>query len=287
MTGTAFNWSNRKVLVTGCTGFLGSAVVRELLGRGAEVIGLVRDRAGEALLTRNQLNGRVRVVRGRVEDLFRIHSALAIHEVQTVFHLTGPVGGNQDLGIATVIEAIRRYDPRTPVVTARPTNAPPVHGQPPVLPAVARFGEVFGEGDRRTDRIVPRTIPGLLGMGEGDRAAVRDGRARDYVFVDDAARACVMLSEAVATRPEARIRDVIFASGWEKTDQQLIAMIRDLLASRTVPSLAAETPPHALGWVPQLGFSEALARTIAWYRDSMSARGPEASQAPFPRRSAA
>lgn len=287
MTGTAFNWSNRKVLVTGCTGFLGSAVVRELLGRGAEVVGLVRDRAGEAALTRNQLNGRVRVVRGRVEDLFRIHSAVAIHEVNAVFHLTGPVGGNQDLGIATVVEAVRRYDPRTPVVTARPTGAPPVHGQPPVLPAVARFGEIFGRGDRSSDRIIPRTILGLLGSGGNDCGAVRDGRARDYVFVDDAARACVMLAEAVGTRPEARLQDVAFASGWEKTDQQLIAMIRDLFAGRSVPSLAAEIPPHPLGWAPQFSFTEALARTIACYRDPTSASGLKASPAPFSRRSAA
>lgn len=287
MTATAFNWSHRKVLVTGCTGFLGSAVVRELLGRGAEVIGLVRDRAGEAALTRNQLNGRVRVVRGRVEDLFRIHSALAIHEVQVVFHLTGPVGGDQDLGIATVIEAIRRYDPRTPLVMPRRTDASPVHGQPPVLPAVARFGEIFGGGDRRTDQVIPRTILELLGNGSRDRGADHDGRVHDFVFVDDAARACVMLAEAIATRPEARLQDVTFASGWEKTDPQLIAMVRDLFAGRTVPSLVADAPPNPLGWSPQCSLGEALARTIAWYRDPAGACGMKASLAPIQRRSAA
>jgi nucleoside-diphosphate-sugar epimerase len=287
MTATAFTWSNRKVLVTGCTGFLGSAVVRELLGRGAEVIGLVRDRAGEAALTRNQLNGRVRVVRGRVEDLFRIHSALAIHEVQAVFHLTGPVGGDQDLGIATVIEAIRRYDLRTPVVTARPTGAPPLHAQPPVLPAVARLGEIFGRGDRSSDRIVPQTILGLLGSGDSNSGAIRDGRVRDLVFVDDAARACVMLAEAIAARPEPRLRDVTFTSGWEKTDQQLIAMIRDLFAGRSAPSLAAEAPPNPVGWSPEVGFTDALARTIAWYRDPTGAYGSKASQTPSQLRSAA
>src|SRR5438270_13763563 len=79
-------WSGRRVLVTGCTGFLGGWTVRELLARGAEVVGLVRDRAAAGRFARHGLAGRVYPTHGRVEDTFRLHSTLAVHEVSAVFH---------------------------------------------------------------------------------------------------------------------------------------------------------------------------------------------------------
>jgi CDP-glucose 4,6-dehydratase len=283
MSQTVSDWSNRRVLVTGCTGFLGSAVVRALLDRSAEVIGLVRDRASEPLLTRNQLRGRVRVVHGRVEDLFRVHSALAVHEIGTVFHLTGPVGGEADIGTATVVEAVRRYDPRTPVVTARPAGSPPLpEPSPPVALAVARFGEIFGPGNRRLDRIIPKTILDVLGGGLA-LGATRDGPACDHVYVDDAARACLLLAERLAIRPEPWMKDVTFPSGWVKTDSQMVALIREVFAGRVAPSLAIESPVHPLGWLPQFGLTEAMSRTIDWYRES----GRSHPREQFPRRAAA
>ena len=68
MDGHTSLWSGRRVLVTGCTGFLGSAVTRELLGRGAVVAGLIRDRAGGAEYTRERDAGQFWPVHGQVED---------------------------------------------------------------------------------------------------------------------------------------------------------------------------------------------------------------------------
>ncbi|MBL3613369.1 NAD-dependent epimerase/dehydratase family protein, partial [Bacillus sp. RHFS18] len=36
-------WKNKNVFVTGCTGLLGSCLVKELIDQGANVTGLVRD----------------------------------------------------------------------------------------------------------------------------------------------------------------------------------------------------------------------------------------------------
>jgi CDP-glucose 4,6-dehydratase len=80
-------WEGRPVLVTGCTGLLGSWVTRALVARGAEVVGLVRDWVPECELFRSGTVERIRVVRGDVRDQETLERALGEYEVDTVFHL--------------------------------------------------------------------------------------------------------------------------------------------------------------------------------------------------------
>ncbi|MDB5306371.1 MAG: hypothetical protein JWO38_573 [Gemmataceae bacterium] len=291
------HWRGRRVLVTGCTGFLGSAVVRELLTRGTEVVGLVRDRTAAGEFFRHQLAGRVHVVHGRTEDVFRIHSALAVYEARAVFHLAADPS-QPDRGTAAVIESVRRYDPRIPVVVARPTGAgldpnPPTPfpqkdgGEDRAVPCsplrpgeepgegipvplgVARFGEVFG-GDRKTSRPVPAAVVAAL---TGDRPTTQaDGPARDRVFVRDAARACVLLAEALLDRPAPQITDATFRSGWALTDREMTAAVRDVVAGRVPQLPSADPPANPLGWAPVVSFPDALGETIDWYRQLVRTR---------------
>ena len=201
-------WAGRRVLVTGGTEPLGAAVVRELLAAGAGVVGLVPDRTAAAALTRDTPTGRAWAVHGRADDLFRVYSALAVHEVGAVFHLTPP----DPRATAAVVEAVRRYDPRTPVVLARPSgivDPSPTRGgeeepsrlvwsplpasgrglgggvlAPPVPLGVVRFDDVFG--------------PAAHGL-------------RDFGPVADAARACVRLAERLLERPVPDLIDLPLA----------------------------------------------------------------------------
>ncbi|MBI4051386.1 MAG: GDP-mannose 4,6-dehydratase [Elusimicrobia bacterium] len=80
-------WRHRNVLVTGCTGLLGSCLTRALLDRQATVIGLERDWVPQSDLMRSGLDRRMRLVHGCVEDYPLLERTLNEYEIETVFHL--------------------------------------------------------------------------------------------------------------------------------------------------------------------------------------------------------
>ncbi|MEP6573672.1 MAG: GDP-mannose 4,6-dehydratase [Gemmatimonadota bacterium] len=80
-------WKSRNVFVTGATGLLGSWLVQELVGRGANVICLVRDWVPSSRFLSEGLASRAVVVRGELEDLDVMVRAINEYEVDTVFHL--------------------------------------------------------------------------------------------------------------------------------------------------------------------------------------------------------
>ncbi len=83
-----FDWSRRRVFVTGCAGFLGSHLADDLVGRGATVVGLVRDAAPESVRSRVVWDSsRIVEVRGSLEDVLLLERAVNEHEIDTVFHL--------------------------------------------------------------------------------------------------------------------------------------------------------------------------------------------------------
>jgi CDP-glucose 4,6-dehydratase len=80
-------WDDTNVFVTGCTGILGSWLTRELVRRGANVVGLVRDRVPRSLVLNSAEWNTVTAVHGAVEDLELVERALNEYEIETVFHL--------------------------------------------------------------------------------------------------------------------------------------------------------------------------------------------------------
>lgn len=244
-------WRGRRVLVTGCTGFLGGEVARELFALGAEVVGLVHERPAPDIFGADQ-GGRVHLIHGRTDNVFRLHSAMAVHEVAAVFHLAAHDPFGEDRGTHAVLQAAKLYSRRVPVVTVRPLQ--PLALARPDEPhedglSVVRFGEVFGPGDRKLFRVVPATALGLL--TGGGATVPPDGPPRDFAFVRDAARACLRVAEATVTDGAG---DYPFRGGWLLTDRQMAATVRDVYAARPVA-------------VPDPALAEALEETIAWYRE--------------------
>lgn len=80
-------WRDRPVLVTGCTGILGSWLTIALVERGADVVGLVRDWVPQSQLVLSGTHERIKIVRGSVTDYALLERALAEYEIEAIFHL--------------------------------------------------------------------------------------------------------------------------------------------------------------------------------------------------------
>lgn len=83
-------WSGRVVLVTGCTGFLGSWLSRTLCDSGAKLIGLVHNAIpGSGLFSVLGLQDRIEIVNGDIGDYPLLERMIVAHGVETIFHLAG------------------------------------------------------------------------------------------------------------------------------------------------------------------------------------------------------
>jgi nucleoside-diphosphate-sugar epimerase len=131
-----------RIFVTGASGWIGSAVVPELLGAGHQVVGLARSDASAAALTAVGAE----VLRGTIDDLGSLRNAAAASDgvIHLAFkHDIAFSGGFQDAA-----DADRR--------------------------AVEIFGEALAGSDR------PFVIAsGVLGLVPGRVATERDGRGPD------------------------------------------------------------------------------------------------------------
>jgi len=144
MTAASFDWSARRVLVTGVTGFLGSRLADDLLDRGATVVGLVRDAVpdsvrGTVLWDASRVIG----VRGDLADALLLERVVNEHEIDTVFHLGAqtivPTAHRAPLstfesnvrGTWCVLEACRRVGGVERIVIASSDKA---YGEPASVP---------------------------------------------------------------------------------------------------------------------------------------------------------
>ena len=86
MTNAHF-WRDRRVLITGCTGMLGSWMSLRLLQLGADVVGIVRDNVPHSELVRAGTIKRLNIVRGSITDSDLVLRVFSDYEIQTCIHL--------------------------------------------------------------------------------------------------------------------------------------------------------------------------------------------------------
>ncbi|WP_390624701.1 GDP-mannose 4,6-dehydratase [Anthocerotibacter panamensis] len=136
-------WQDRSVLITGCTGLLGSWMTQELVERGARVVGLVRDWIPQSRLFTEGLSAQIATVYGRVEDLATLERIINEYEVDTVLHLAAQtivgVANREPLGTFetnikgtwNLLEACRRVGGVSRIIVASSDKA---YGDQEILP---------------------------------------------------------------------------------------------------------------------------------------------------------
>jgi CDP-glucose 4,6-dehydratase len=149
--------------------------------------------------------------------------------------------------------------------------------------AVTRCGNLFGGGDLNFNRLVPGVIRDAL----ADRAPVirSDGTlVRDFLYVEDAAEANVLLAERMdepgiageawnfsleqRLTAEEMARRVLAAVGKPELELDVRAEAQHELAEQSLSSTKAR---ERLGWTARIGLDTGLERAVTWYRGYLSA----------------
>ncbi len=223
-------WAGRPVLVTGCTGILGSWLVAALADSGASVVGLGRGVKDH--------QGRITFVRGDVVDFELLKRILKKHEIDTIIHGAAqtivstakedPLSTFQTniRGTWNVLEGARSFSGVNRVLVASSDKAYGAHDKLPYVEdapllgsspyemskacadmiarayaasydmpvAVTRCGNFFGGRDLNWSRIVPGTVRCLI---RDEPVVVRsDGTPRrTYLYIKDAVNAYMTLAE--------------------------------------------------------------------------------------------
>ena len=152
--------------------------------------------------------------------------------------------------------------------------------------AVTRLANVYGGGDTNRARLIPEAVCAALA---GEAPVVRsDGSPeRDFLYVEDAARAYLAVWEALAAGGAARGEAFNAGGGEPRRVLDVIEQICRLAGSSVAPDIRGEGVPHGeidrqwldstklrqlTGWRPEVPLEEGLSRTIDWYREHPAAR---------------
>jgi CDP-glucose 4,6-dehydratase len=136
-------WQDRRVLVTGATGLLGSWLTKRLIMLQADIVCLVRDWIPESELVVSRCIEQVKVVHGDVRDEKLQEQVLGEYEIDTVFNLAAqtivPIANRNPLstletnigGTWALLEACRRSPMVKHIVLASSDKA---YGEHETLP---------------------------------------------------------------------------------------------------------------------------------------------------------
>jgi 2-alkyl-3-oxoalkanoate reductase len=271
-----------KALVTGGGGFLGGAVVRQLLERGAQVRSFSRGEHAELRALA------VEQLRGDLSDAAAVNAAVAGCDI--VFHVAAKVGAwgpraafhaTNVLGARNVLDACREHGVRDLVYTSTPSvvfdgrdlegvdeSVPvPTHHEAhyPATKAEAERLVLAAAGEAlRTVALRPHLIwgprdtnlvPRILERGRKGQLRRISGPPKlvDTVYIDDAARAHLLAADRLRESAEsaARVsgRAYFISSGqpvpvWEMVDH--------ILAAAGLPPVKRSVSPraaYAAGWL--------------------------------------
>ena len=145
--------------------------------------------------------------------------------------------------------------------------------------SVTRCGNFYGGGDLNWNRLIPGTIRSVL---RNERPIIRSDGAftRDYVYVEDGARAYMLLAEALQGRPELAGEAFNFSGGQRHSVLEVVSAVLRVMDSALEPDIRNDASNEIrdqyldstrattlLKWAPAFTMDEGLRRTVEWYRE--------------------
>lgn len=138
-------WKNKKVLITGYEGFLGSHLTRSLVDAKANICGLdILVRRKRTLLRDNELD-KVNIIKGSVENFSLVSKIIKENKIEIIFHLAAKSLVGQGLqkpvktfstnikGTWNILEASRNSNSVTAIIVASSDKAYGSHRKLPYL----------------------------------------------------------------------------------------------------------------------------------------------------------
>lgn len=139
-----YQWSERRVLVTGATGIVGSWLCEELVRRGAHVVAMVRDDDPQSRFYSDGIAPKCTIMRGDLVQLDQCMRAINDYDIQTIFHLGAQtiVGAalrdpldcfeSNIRGTYQLLEAARRLSPLVQEIVVASSDK--AYGESEILP---------------------------------------------------------------------------------------------------------------------------------------------------------
>ena len=302
----------RKILITGSSGLVGSALVPALISRGVEITRLDITASGTD--------------RGDVRDRDRVREAIAgVHGVVHLAAVSRFMGGERAPAVcwSTNVGGLRNVLELAASASARPwvifASSREVYGQPDRLPVTEeaplrpvnvygrsklegeqlvvaaqrdgvractiRLSNVFGALEDHADRVVPAFARAAV-LGRELRVDGAD-HTFDFTHIDDVTRGIVALAELLSARGDVPPPSH-FVSGTPTTLGELAAAAIRIAGTR---ASIRHAPPRSfdvarfvgnfararalLGWSPRVGLEEGLTRLIRAFRGQESAAQPQ------------
>ena len=227
------NWKNRKVLVTGAAGFIGSHLVEELVACGADVTAFVRYTSYSSIGFLTSLAERIRIVTGDITEYENVYDV--VKDQEYVFHLAALIGvpysfvhpnevvSVNTIGSLNVLTAAREMKPSRVILTSTSEvygtaryvpidENHPLHAQSPYAAskiAADKLGEAFYHsyglpvsiarpfnafGPRQSARaVIPTIIAQALSNSRIMLGAISP--TRDFTFVKDTVHGFMKIAE--------------------------------------------------------------------------------------------
>ena len=150
--------------------------------------------------------------------------------------------------------------------------------------AIARCGNIFGQGDLNWSRLVPGTIRSLL---NDERPVIRsDGTLiRDYLYVEDAVEAYLALARWIDNRNTSDTSPAFnFSSNHPLSVLEMTRLIQQacgrtdlepIVQNATVGEIRSQhldctRARRELSWIAPHNIAEALTSTVLWYRSYLN-----------------